>query len=227
MRHVAKAALLAAIVVLIPNLAQAQSLAGTVRDASSAVLPGVTVEAASPGFDREGPHDCVGRHGPVPNPGPHSRDLQIDVHAARLHDRDSRGGRGQRRRKQHHDQRGDARRWRAGDDYRDRRDAGGGRPDQHAHAEGDRQRGHRGDSGVARIRQHPRDRAWHPGDRAQFRREPGDELLHRARRPRQRRYCADRWHERRLGVQRRRRGRLRLRHRERAGNPGDDRRWPR
>lgn len=48
MRHVAKAALLAAIVVLIPNLAQAQSLAGTVRDASNAVLPGVTVEAASP-----------------------------------------------------------------------------------------------------------------------------------------------------------------------------------
>ena len=48
MRHVAKAALLAAIVVLIPNLAQAQSLAGTVRDASGAVLPGVTVEAASP-----------------------------------------------------------------------------------------------------------------------------------------------------------------------------------
>ena len=47
MRYVAKAALFAAIVVL-PALAQAQSLAGTVRDASGAVLPGVTVEAASP-----------------------------------------------------------------------------------------------------------------------------------------------------------------------------------
>ena len=48
MRHVAKAVLLAAVVVLIPSLAHAQTLAGTVRDASGAVLPGVTVEAASP-----------------------------------------------------------------------------------------------------------------------------------------------------------------------------------
>src|SRR5262245_10615639 len=47
MRHVAKVALLAA-VVLLPSLAHAQTLAGTVRDASAAVLPGVTVEAASP-----------------------------------------------------------------------------------------------------------------------------------------------------------------------------------
>ena len=47
MRHLAKALLVAA-VVLLPSLAHAQSLAGTVRDASGAVLPGVTVEAASP-----------------------------------------------------------------------------------------------------------------------------------------------------------------------------------
>ena len=47
MRYVAKAALFAAIV-LLPALAHAQSLAGTARDASGAVLPGVTVEAASP-----------------------------------------------------------------------------------------------------------------------------------------------------------------------------------
>src|SRR5687767_13731852 len=47
MRYVAKAALFAAIV-LLPALVHAQSLAGTARDASGAVLPGVTVEAASP-----------------------------------------------------------------------------------------------------------------------------------------------------------------------------------
>src|SRR5262245_5457304 len=47
MRHVAKV-VLAAAVVLIPTLAHAQTLAGIVRDASAAVLPGVTVEAASP-----------------------------------------------------------------------------------------------------------------------------------------------------------------------------------
>src|SRR6185503_1568407 len=46
MRYVAKALLVAAIV-LLPVLTHAQSLAGTVRDASGAVLPGVTVEAAS------------------------------------------------------------------------------------------------------------------------------------------------------------------------------------
>ena len=31
-----------------PSLATAQSLAGTVRDTSGAVLPGVTIEASSP-----------------------------------------------------------------------------------------------------------------------------------------------------------------------------------
>jgi hypothetical protein len=47
MRLFTKAVLVAA-VVLLPTLASAQSLAGTVRDVSGAVLPGVTVEAASP-----------------------------------------------------------------------------------------------------------------------------------------------------------------------------------
>src|SRR5689334_9945962 len=47
MRQVAKAALLVA-AVLFPVLAHAQSVSGVVRDASGAVLPGVTVEAASP-----------------------------------------------------------------------------------------------------------------------------------------------------------------------------------
>ena len=47
MSYFAKAVLVAA-VVLLPALSHAQSLAGTVRDASGGVLPGVTVEAASP-----------------------------------------------------------------------------------------------------------------------------------------------------------------------------------
>jgi hypothetical protein len=47
MRQLAQAALVA-VVVLVPTLAHAQSLAGVVRDASGAVLPGVNVEAASP-----------------------------------------------------------------------------------------------------------------------------------------------------------------------------------
>jgi hypothetical protein len=49
MRQCLRAAGLVAVVLLFPALASAQaSLAGTVRDASGAVLPGVTVEAASP-----------------------------------------------------------------------------------------------------------------------------------------------------------------------------------
>jgi hypothetical protein len=47
MRHVTKAVFVAAIV-LFPAIAMAQSLTGVVRDGSGAVLPGVTVEAASP-----------------------------------------------------------------------------------------------------------------------------------------------------------------------------------
>src|SRR5262245_51170116 len=47
MRYLAKAVFAAAIV-LLPALAHAQSIAGIVRDASGGVLPGVTVEAASP-----------------------------------------------------------------------------------------------------------------------------------------------------------------------------------
>src|SRR5690349_11070305 len=49
MKQVSRALLVLACVVLLPALAHAQSsVAGVVRDASGAVLPGVTVEVASP-----------------------------------------------------------------------------------------------------------------------------------------------------------------------------------
>src|SRR5688572_32592205 len=50
MRHASKAALVLAVaVLLLPSVAFAQgALTGAVRDESGAVLPGVTVEAASP-----------------------------------------------------------------------------------------------------------------------------------------------------------------------------------
>jgi hypothetical protein len=44
----ARAVVALAVIALLPTLAQAQTLAGTVRDTSGGVLPGVTVEAASP-----------------------------------------------------------------------------------------------------------------------------------------------------------------------------------
>src|SRR6187397_359484 len=49
MKAVFRTAIALAVVVLLPELARAQaSIAGVVRDTSGAVLPGVTVEAASP-----------------------------------------------------------------------------------------------------------------------------------------------------------------------------------
>src|SRR5471030_1073664 len=49
MRTIIKTLILAGVVALLPSTSWAQvSLAGTVKDASGAVLPGVTVEAASP-----------------------------------------------------------------------------------------------------------------------------------------------------------------------------------
>ena len=47
MHQLTKVALIAA-VVLLPSLVQAQSITGVVRDASGAILPGVSVEATSP-----------------------------------------------------------------------------------------------------------------------------------------------------------------------------------
>ena len=49
LQHTVKSAALFACMVLVPSTVYAQaSIAGVVRDASGAVLPGVTVEAASP-----------------------------------------------------------------------------------------------------------------------------------------------------------------------------------
>ena len=75
MRSVAKAVLLAA-VVLFPALAQAQSIAGVVRDASGAVLPGVTVEAASPALIEKVRTAVTRRLRPVP-PGEPGRRARI------------------------------------------------------------------------------------------------------------------------------------------------------
>ena len=57
MRSLARIAAVAAWVGLLPSALYAQtSLAGTVKDASGAVLPGVTVEACEPGAHRKDAH---------------------------------------------------------------------------------------------------------------------------------------------------------------------------
>src|SRR6266508_1538457 len=48
MRALAKIAVVCAVAVLVPSAVGAQAITGTVRDASGAILPGVSVEASSP-----------------------------------------------------------------------------------------------------------------------------------------------------------------------------------
>src|SRR5215471_11616247 len=66
MRAAWKIVALLTLVVLVPSVALAQAtLAGTVKDSSGAVLPGVTVEAASPALiekTRAGVSDGAGRY---------------------------------------------------------------------------------------------------------------------------------------------------------------------
>ena len=79
-----------------------------------------------------------------------------------------------------------------------------------------------GHSRVARLRQPAGDRPGHSGNRARRQLQRLDELLHGARRARQRRYRPDRRHERRIGVQRRWRRRLRLSDWRIVRDPGHD-----
>ena len=95
-----------ALMALMPSLAHAQSsITGTIRDASGAVLPGVTVEAASPVLIekvRSTVSDGTGRYRLTELlPGTYSADL----HAARIRHREARRCRDHRRRR-HHDQPG-------------------------------------------------------------------------------------------------------------------------
>ena len=67
-----------------PSLATAQSLAGTVRDTSGAVLPGVTIEASSPALItkvRTGVTDETGQYR-IPDLPPGT--YKVTLHAARL-----------------------------------------------------------------------------------------------------------------------------------------------
>ena len=92
-----------------------------VRDSSGGVLPGVTVEAASPALIekvRTTVTDGTGQYRLTElRPG----QIRPHVHAGRIQNRQADGSRRQRRRR-HHDQRRPVGR-RAGNDYRDRRNA--------------------------------------------------------------------------------------------------------
>ena len=59
------------------------SIAGQVKDASGAVLPGVTVEASSPALIEKSAVGCHRRHRPMPDRAAAARDLRRDVRVAR------------------------------------------------------------------------------------------------------------------------------------------------
>ena len=116
--------LMALAALLVPLAGNAQvlgTIAGSVRDASGAVLPGVTVEAASPALIEKVRSVTTGGSGQYTDRQPAARHLHRQLHAARLQHRQARGAPGvgelhvQRRRR-------DARRRGGGDHHRHRRE---------------------------------------------------------------------------------------------------------
>ena len=219
MRYLAKAVLLAA-VVLFPALAHAQSLTGVVRDGSGGVLPGVTVEAASPALIekvRTVVSDGSGQYR-LENlpPGSYSvtytlpgfstvkRDVvELTTGVTVTLNTEMRVG-----------------------GLQETITVTGETPVVDVQNSTRVQRV-LDDEVVAAL---PASRGYgnllatvsgiQANGTAEQRHRPRHDLLHLARRPQQRGHRADRRHERRLGLQRRRRGGLRLRHRRRPGSAG-------
>ena len=115
---------------LLPASAYAQSIAGVVKDSSGGVLPGVTVEATSPVLIEKTRSAVTDSTGQYRIAGPAAGHLHRDASRCPASPRSSARRRRDRRRR-HDDQRRPARRQRVRNDHRDRRDAGGRRPDQH------------------------------------------------------------------------------------------------
>ena len=107
--------------VVAPAVVWAQAtITGTVKDTSGALLPGVTVEASSPGADRKSPSRRQRRHGTVPHREPAAGHLHGEVHADRIQHRRARR-RGVVRLGDRQHQRRHARRRARRDDHGDRR----------------------------------------------------------------------------------------------------------
>ena len=89
-RHAFRSLVLALAFLLLAAAGHAQSLssgtiAGVVKDESGAVLPGVTVEAASPALIEKVRTVVTDDRGRLPDRGSAARRLYRDVHAAGLH----------------------------------------------------------------------------------------------------------------------------------------------
>ena len=123
MRAVRQMLLVAACLAVAHSAWAQATLAGTVKDASGAVLPGVTVEAASPALIEKVRTTVDRRRRTIPDRRSPAGHVHHDLHAGRLRDGQARRPHRQRlgghRRGRRH-----ARRRCAGDDHRHRRDAG-------------------------------------------------------------------------------------------------------
>ena len=143
--RVRAACIVVAMFVLLPSAAHAQaSITGVVKDTSGAVLPGVTVEAASPALIEKVRTAVTDESRPLSHRRSAARHLHGDVHADRLPVRPARRHRAARH--VHRDgQRRPEGRLARGDDHRHRRIADRRRAERPA-SDGARQRHHHVDS---------------------------------------------------------------------------------
>ena len=156
-----RGALVVALVsLLLPSAAYAQAaITGVVRDASGAVLPGATVEAASPVLIEKVRSVVQRRRRPVPHRRPAARHLFRDVLAARLHDRQARRHRAVGELRGHGERRPEGRRARR-NGHGDRRVANRRRAER-AVSTDHRQGRSRGDPLLAERQRHPGDHSRH------------------------------------------------------------------
>ena len=168
------------VLLLLPTAASAQfagAITGVAKDASGGVLPGVTVEVASPALIEKVRSVVTDDDRPVPDRRPAAGHVFGDVHVAGLQHGQARRHRDDRHVRRHGERRPESRRPRR-DDHGHRRNADRRRPERESAADG-QQRRHPGDSVLAIGRRHsgpdPRDE-----QRRRFRRHHGRRRLRRA-----------------------------------------------
>ena len=93
MRALATSSFVVAVLLLLATPAFSQGVAGVVRDTSGAILPGVTVEAASPALIEKSRTVVTDGSGQYRIVDLETRHLHRDVHAAWLHHGQARGHR--------------------------------------------------------------------------------------------------------------------------------------
>ena len=201
---------------LLPAVARAQSLAGVAKDTSGAVLPGVTVEAASPALIekvRSVTTDTSGQYKIVDlRPGTYTVTFTLTGFSVVKREGIELGGSGTVTVNARHEGRHAGR-----DDHGDRRDADRGRAERRAPA-GARRQSRREHAGGEELERHHAARARRDGRPEHRAAHTRDGAVRHSRRSGHGRPSAGGRHERRRVARRRRRVRVLRRHGERAGS---------